>query len=72
MQQTVPTIELPGELESPSAKLVYLYLTTHDGASITELQDGLEMKKISLYSILSTLCKRGLVRQESERYHVAQ
>ncbi|KAB1188152.1 MULTISPECIES: TrmB family transcriptional regulator [Haloferax] len=71
MQQTVPKIELPGELESPSAKLVYLYLTTHDGASITELQDGLEMKKISLYSILGTLCKRGLVRQEAERYHIA-
>ena len=72
MQQTVPTIELPGELESPSAKLVYLYLTTHDGASITELQDGLEMKKISLYSILGTLCKRNLVRQDAERYYVAQ
>ena len=72
MQQTVPKIELPGELESPSAKLVYLYLTTNDGASITELQDGLEMKKISLYSILSTLCKRGLVRQEAERYHLSQ
>jgi len=72
MQQTVPTIEVPGELESPSAKLVYLYLTTHDGASISDLQNGLEMKKIALYSILSTLSKRGFVQQDAEHYHVAQ
>ncbi|WP_396612297.1 MarR family transcriptional regulator [Haloferax sp. S1W] len=73
MQQTVPKVEVPGELNSPAAKLVYLYLSTHDGASISDLQDGLEMKKISLYSILGTLSKRGLVRQEdAERYHIAQ
>ncbi|MFC7202004.1 TrmB family transcriptional regulator [Haloferax namakaokahaiae] len=72
MQQTIQHTTVPSELNSPTAKLVYLYLTTHDGASITELESGLSMKKISLYSILKTLSKRGLVQQHAEQYHVAQ
>ncbi|MFC6824802.1 TrmB family transcriptional regulator [Halopelagius fulvigenes] len=62
---------IPAELESPRAKLVYLYLSTQGDASITDLQKGLEMKKLSLYSILSTLCERGLVDQDAERYRIA-
>ncbi|WP_410767136.1 TrmB family transcriptional regulator [Haloferax sp. DFSO60] len=72
MQQTVQKTSLPTELNSPAAKLVYLYLTTHNGASLSELESGLSMKKISLYSILKTLSKRGLVHQQAEQYQAAQ
>ena len=68
IQETKPTETLPAEIESPSAKLVYFYLTTHGEATIGELQECLGMKKISLYSILGTLRKRGLVDQETDRY----
>jgi hypothetical protein len=61
---------IPAELESPRAKLVYLYLSTQGGASITDLQEGLKMRKLSLYSILGTLCERGLVAQDAERYRI--
>jgi len=59
---------IPADLESPSAKLVYLFLSTHGEATVGELQSGLNMKKISLYSILSTLCERGLIDQDAEQY----
>jgi DNA-binding MarR family transcriptional regulator len=69
--RTTPALNassIPSELESPRAKLVYLFLSTHGEATITELQSSLNMKKISLYSILSTLCERGLIDQDAESY----
>lgn len=62
---------LPPELQSPRAKLVYLYLSTNDGASVAEMGDALGMKKISLYSILKTLRKQDLVEGDDERYDPA-
>lgn len=63
-----PVAPLPTELRSPRAKLVYLYLSTQNGATISELQNGLQMKKISLYSILKTLQKRGVVAKNADQY----
>jgi DNA-binding MarR family transcriptional regulator len=73
MQQARRTHQaaVPDDLESPRAKLVYLYLSTHDGATVSELQDGLSMKKITLFSILKTLRGRGLVGQDRDQYVVA-
>ncbi|ELZ34942.1 sugar-specific transcriptional regulator trmb [Halogeometricum pallidum JCM 14848] len=65
------SVTVPAELKSPRAKLVYLFLSVRGESSVTELQSGLEMKKISLYSILGTLCDRGFVHQDAERYRVA-
>ncbi|MGM0591096.1 MAG: helix-turn-helix domain-containing protein [Halobacteriota archaeon] len=70
IQQAATRTTVPSGLRSPNAKLVYLYLSTHGGATISELQAGLEMKKLSLYSILATLRDRGYVRQEAEQYVV--
>lgn len=68
MSQSSERTELPDELRSPRAKLVYLFLSTRGSATITELQAGLEMKKIALYSILKTLRERDLVVREADRY----
>jgi predicted transcriptional regulator len=62
------TLTVPSDLESPRAKLVYLFLSTHGEATVSELQSSLDMKKISLYCILSTLCERGLVDRSAESY----
>ncbi|UPW00443.1 TrmB family transcriptional regulator [Halorussus gelatinilyticus] len=68
---TTHTDELPTELESPRAKLVYLFLQTRE-ASIDELQTGLGVKKITLYSILRTLRERELVEKRDGRFAVAE
>lgn len=62
---------LPTELESPRAKLVYLYLDHRtDGASIDDLQSDLDVQKITLYSILRTLRERELVEKRSGQFAV--
>ena len=68
INQTATASTVPGELNSPRAKLVYLYLSTHEGATIEELGERLEMKKITLYSILKTLRKQGFVEEKTDRY----
>lgn len=69
--QRQPTSEVstvPSDINSPRAKLVYLFLSTHGETDIPEMQSALDMKKISLYSILSTLCERDLIDQDNESY----
>ncbi|MFC6725678.1 TrmB family transcriptional regulator [Halobium palmae] len=68
MSQRTLRRTMPGELSSPSAKLVYLYLQTQSGATVEELGDGLEMKKLSLFSVLKTLRQRDLVERDGEHY----
>ncbi|WP_227775720.1 helix-turn-helix domain-containing protein [Haladaptatus pallidirubidus] len=61
-----PTAPMPDELASPRAKLVYLYLTTTRTATLDELQNGLGLPKMSLYTIVRTLRERDLVEQEGD------
>ncbi len=64
--QTTPIAPLPDELDSPRAKLVYLSLATTNGATLDELQTGLDLPKITLYTVIRSLRERGLVNQEGE------
>ena len=67
-----PSVDaLPDELDSPRAKLVYLYLDVTDGASLQDLQETLDLKKITLFSILDSLDGRGLVEEDGDRYAVS-
>lgn len=59
---------MPTGVESPRGKLVYLYLDTVGGASLDELVDGLDVQRITLYSVLKTLQERGLVDKDDDRY----
>lgn len=61
-------IELPTELQSPRSKLVYLYLSACGGATLTELQRCLSMRKLTLYSVLRTLRERGFVGRNGDGY----
>lgn len=69
--QTTQATSIPTTLQSPRAKLVYLFLSMHGTTSITELQDSLDMKKISLYSILKTLEDKDIVSRDGEQYALA-
>lgn len=59
---------LPKELRSAGAKLVYLYLTVENEATIDELQAILRMRKVTLYPLLQTLTRNGLVEKVDTRY----
>lgn len=61
--ERVGTAAVPTGIESPRAKLVYLYLTTEPGATIGELSTALSLTKISLYAVLRTLRERELVER---------
>ena len=62
---------LPSGIESPRAKLVYLYLWTVPDATIEELASGLDVTKISLYGVLRALDERGFVERHGDRYVAA-
>ncbi|ERG93042.1 MAG: sugar-specific transcriptional regulator TrmB [Haloquadratum walsbyi J07HQW1] len=67
---SLETPSVPSELTSPRAKLVYLFLSANGETTLSELQSALNMQKLSLYSILSTLRERELIDQQAERYIV--
>ncbi|TQQ79885.1 TrmB family transcriptional regulator [Halonotius terrestris] len=69
--ETAAQISLPGELQSPRAKLVYLFLSMNGTVTISELQNGLDMKKISLYSVLKCLEKEDLITKNGDSYALA-
>lgn len=64
-------VAVPAALSSPRAKLVYLSVATTGGATVDELQAMLSMTKLSLFGVLSTLQRKGLVREEGGRYVVS-
>jgi len=53
--------DVPDELNASDSKLVYLFVTASDGATVDDLQAGLDIKKISLFPVLDTLSERGFV-----------
>ena len=68
--QSTP-IEVPPDVQSPRAKLVYLALGVGGAATVEELQAALSMTKLTLYGVLRTLTERGLVREVEGRYAVS-
>ncbi|MXR22189.1 helix-turn-helix domain-containing protein [Halobacterium bonnevillei] len=62
------TRQLPTGVESPRGKLVYLYISTREQATLDELHAELDVPRITLYSVLKTLRGRGLVREDGDQY----
>lgn len=63
---------MPDDVESPTGKLVYLYLATAGEAAVEEMAAHLDMKRISLFSVLQTLAGRGVVEDTGGRYRLAR
>lgn len=61
-------LAIPEELESASAKLVYLYLDVKGEASIHEIGADLDIRMITLCDLLATLENRGLVTRDGDSY----
>ena len=70
-RQMTQAARVPSELESPCTKLVYLYIATHGGATVGELQANLHLKKLTLFSVLRSLRERGFVGEETNEYVLA-
>jgi DNA-binding MarR family transcriptional regulator len=71
----MPSTELqfafPDDIESPPAKMVYLYLASYGEATVSELRDGLDLSTLSVLTLLETLESNGLVRREETGYRLA-
>jgi len=65
---TTDAIDVPNDLTSAESKLVYLFLTASDGATMEELHDALDIRKISLFPVLRTLTERNVVIREGSTY----
>ena len=50
---------------------MYLFLSMNGTVTINELQNGLDMKKISLYSVLKCLEKQNLISKNGDSYALA-
>jgi DNA-binding MarR family transcriptional regulator len=59
---------VPESIESPRAKLVYLYLTSYGEATVRDLQETLELSRLALFSILDSLESRNLVYRTETGY----
>jgi DNA-binding MarR family transcriptional regulator len=62
------TATLAGDIGSPSAKLVYLYLDTVDGGTVEDLHEALGMRRMDLFGVLDSLSAGGHVSREGRQY----
>ena len=61
-------LTVPDEVTSPQAKLVYLTLLITDEARATDLQQLLDLPKITLFAVLESLATQDLVQRTGEYY----
>ncbi len=57
---------LPSEIETPTAKLVYMALDADGPHTVDELSDRLNMQKLVLFETLRTLESKGIVNANGE------
>ncbi|PCR92794.1 MarR family transcriptional regulator [Natrinema ejinorense] len=62
---------VPAELGSAQSKLVYLTLEATGGATATDLTELLNMQKLSVLSVLSSLEGEDLIEQSESEYVIA-
>jgi len=58
------------KLNSPQAKLIYLYLDEVSVATIDDICTDLQLKAISVYPLLKILARRNLIEKVDYRYTV--
>jgi len=55
---------VPDGVESACGKLVYCFVSARGGATVEELSDDLDITRLTLFAVLSTLEERGVVARE--------
>ena len=59
---------LPGDIDSPYCKLVYLYCMATNETTIDELHDTLYISKLTLLPTLELLVKRDLIERTDDGF----
>ncbi len=59
-------VSVPDEIESPRAKLVYLYVTTRGETTVAQLRDDLGMRTGTALTMLRTLRERGYLERRGD------
>lgn len=59
-------VSVPTDLETPRAKLVYLYVAACEGATIDDLCESLELSKGTALTIANTLRDRGHLERNGD------
>ena len=68
MSTTRQTGAVPGDIRSPQAKLVYHSLDAVGEATVDDLADRLNEKKITLLEVLDSLDERGHVERSGRQF----
>ena len=67
-----PSLAVPTELDTPTAKLVYLYLSVTNEATIGQVRDDLGLTQLTLLPTISALEREGLLNRSSENVQIAE
>ncbi|APW99701.1 MarR family transcriptional regulator [Halobiforma lacisalsi AJ5] len=65
-------VSMPADLESPRAKLVYLYLSSYGRCPADRLCTDLDLSKSTVLSITGTLRKRGHLERTDDGFELAR
>ena len=65
---TARELAVPDELASPQAKLVYLTVLVTDEANATDLQQLLDLPKLTVFAVLESLVARGFIQRTGDCY----
>ncbi|RQG95191.1 helix-turn-helix domain-containing protein [Natrarchaeobius chitinivorans] len=68
MSTSKQKLEVPDDLTSPQAKLVYVTLLVAGETTVTELQRLLGLSKLTILPILSSLVSKGYARRTEGGY----
>lgn len=60
-------MKIPGEINGPNSKLIYLYVGSKDSpASIEELSNNLQMSKLTIFPVVDQLCESDYLQRTEE------
>ncbi|WP_248518341.1 MarR family transcriptional regulator [Salinarchaeum laminariae] len=59
-------ISIPGTLDTAQSKLCYLTIDVAGAASVDELDDALDLGKLTLLDVLATLDDEGVVQRTAD------
>jgi len=68
--QSIKDLSVPDEINSSTAKLVYVYLKSVMSATLEEICKSLSLKQLTLLPILDSLRKNGLIKKSNQVYTI--
>lgn len=70
--ESIKELNVPSEINSNTAKLVYVYLKTVKQATVKQLCNSLSLKQITLLPILSLLEENNFINKSKNSYTILE